>query len=253
MDVSSDQFTNELFAARDRARPAARRDLEGQIVDRHLSLARSLALRFLNRGAERDDLVQVANFALVKAMRGFDAAKGAFVPFATASILGELKRHFRDQCWSVRPPRRLQELQARISRERADHWQAHCAEPTAQQLADALDEPLSEVREALAASGCYSATSLDVPAREDSQSLGDLLVDDHDPGYARVDDLAAVGRAVRDLDDSQRELIGLRFFDDLTQQQIADRTGVSQMQVSRRLSRLMTDLRDTVGPAAPAA
>ena len=248
MDVASDQITHSLFEDCRRATPDERAAIEEQIVDRHLSLSRALAGRFLNRGADREDLIQVANLALVKAMRGFDSTKGAFVPFATASILGELKRHFRDQCWSVRLPRRLQELQARISRERADHWQLHCVEPTADQLSIALDEPLSDVREALAASGCYSAASLDVTTRDDSQSLGDLLVDDDDAGYAHVEDLAAMRGAVRRLDADQRQLIGFRFFDDLTQQQIADRTGVSQMQVSRRLTRLLTDLRMDVGP-----
>lgn len=250
MDSASDQITNSLFTARADADPAERSALEDQIIRRHLSLARALAHRYLDRGADRDDLVQVANLALVKAMRGFDPAKGVFVPFATATILGELKRHFRDHCWTVRLPRRLQELQVDISRASARYWQDHSAAPTSAQLAEELEVDESEVREAQAASGCYSAASLDVSLRDDAQTVGDLIVDTSHDDFDHVDDLASVAGAVRALDDAQRELIGLRFFEDLTQQQIADRSGVSQMQVSRRLSRVINDLRGAMGPAA---
>jgi RNA polymerase sigma-B factor len=249
MNAASDQITNSLFAARAEAAAADRPDVEDRIVRHHLPLARALARRYVDRGADLDDLVQVANLALVKAMRGFDAEKGSFVPFATATITGELKRHFRDQCWSVRLPRRLQELQVDITRASADHWQAHASEPTSGDLAATLQVDVAHVREARAANACYRADSLDVSSRSDEQTVGELLVDDGDD-YQHVDDIHLVARAMRGLDDTQRELIGLRFFDHLTQQQIADRTGISQMQVSRRLSRLMDQLRDTLGPVA---
>lgn len=245
MDAASDQITHSLFEACSSASPAERSEFEDQIVRRHQPLARSLARRYLDRGAELDDLVQVANFALVKAMRGFDETKGAFVPFATATVLGELKRHFRDHCWSVRPPRRLQELQVDINRASAVHWQDNACAPTSAELASILDVDIAQVREARAANGCYNAASLDVSVRADEQTVGDLLVDDADD-FGHVEDLATVVRAMRGLDATQRELIGLRFFDQLTQQEIADRTGISQMQVSRRLARLLDELRMTL-------
>lgn len=248
--VSSDVTTNQLLAERATADSARRDQVEAEIISMHLPLARALAHRYLDRGADRDDLVQVASLALVKAMRGFDADKGAFVPFATATILGEIKRHFRDLCWTVRVPRRLQELQADITRASADHWQAHSCAPTPEQLAVALDVDRDDVREARAASGCFTPASLDVPVGESAPTVGDLLVDESDDAFKAVDDLGAIGPAVRNLAPAERELIGLRFFEHLTQQQIADRIGISQMQVSRRLSRLLSDLRAAIGPVA---
>jgi RNA polymerase sigma-B factor len=247
--ASSDLTTNALLAERTTADAARTSDIEAEIIALHLPLARALAHRYLDRGADRDDLVQVASLALVKAMRGFDPDKGAFVPFATATILGEIKRHFRDLCWTVRVPRRLQELQADITRASADHWQAHSCAPTSDQLATTLDVESRDVREARAASGCFAPSSLDVRVAESSPTVGDLLVDESADDYGHVDDLRTVGPAVRRLDPAQRELIGLRFFEHLTQQQIADRIGVSQMQVSRRLSRVLDDLRASIGTA----
>lgn len=239
-----------MFTACATATAEERSRLEDEIVRRHLSLARNLAHRYRDRGADLDDLVQVASFALVKAMRGFDPGKGNFVPFATATILGELKRYFRDHCWSVRLPRRLQELQVDITRTTADHWQEHASAPTPAELATVLEVDEAQVREARAATGCFNAASLDVSARPDGQTVGDLMVDETGDAYERVDDLATVSRAMDSLDDSQRELIGLRFFDHLTQQQIAERTGISQMQVSRRLAQLLEELRVAMGSAA---
>ncbi len=249
MNAASDQITGSLFKALSSASAADRDHLEDQIVRRHQPLARSLARRYLDRGADFDDLVQVANMALVKALRGFDATKGAFVPFASATISGELKRHFRDHCWSVRPPRRIQELQAEINRADTVHWQEHASAASSSDLSAGLQVDIADVREARAANGCYRASSLDVSMRADDQTVGDLLVDDADD-FAHVDDIATIRRAMRDLDETQRALIGMRFFDDLTQQQIADRTGISQMQVSRRLTRLLEQLRDTMGSVA---
>ena len=251
MDAASDLMTNTLLAERLEAENPRLREIESEIVRLHLPLATALAHRYLDRGADRDDLVQVASLALVKAMRGFDPDKGAFAAFATATILGEIKRHFRDLCWTVKLPRRLQELQVDITRASNDHWQRHSAAPTSDELASTLEVDASDVREARAASGCFTASSLDTPMTAGStQSLGDVLVDEVADPYAHVDDLSMVGSAVQGLDDSQRELLNLRFYEHLTQQQIADRTGVSQMQISRRLKRLLADLRIAIGSAA---
>ncbi len=252
MNAASDTTTTTaLLAERIDADPARAREIEAEIVRLHLPLATALAHRYLDRGADRDDLVQVASLALVKAMRGFDADKGAFAAFATATILGEIKRHFRDACWTVKLPRRLQELQVDITRASAEHWQEHSSAPTSDHLAATLGVGAAEVREARAASGCFTASSLDLPVTAGSTlSLGDVVVDESDDAYGHADDVATVGSAVSTLDPQQRELVRLRFYERLTQQQIADRTGVSQMQVSRRLKRLLADLRTAVGPMA---
>ncbi|MGJ9422979.1 sigma-70 family RNA polymerase sigma factor [Aeromicrobium sp. CF3.5] len=251
MNAASDSTTNRLLADRIDAEPARLHEIEAEIVRLHLPLATALAHRYLDRGADRDDLVQVASLALVKAMRGFDPDKGAFAAFATATILGEIKRYFRDVCWTVKLPRRLQELQVDITRASAEHWQQHSTAPTSDHLAATLGVDAAEVCEARAASGCFTASSLDLPVTQGStMSLGDLVVDESDDQYGHVDDLATVGSAMSSLDASQRELLDLRFYQHLTQQQIADRTGVSQMQVSRRLKRLLADLRTAMGPIA---
>lgn len=251
MNAASDVTTNSLLVERLDASPTRVHEIEDEIVRLHLPLATALAHRYLDRGADRDDLVQVASLALVKAIRGFDPDKGAFPAFATATILGEIKRYFRDVCWTVKLPRRLQELQVDITRASAEHWQQHSSAPTSDHLAATLGVDAAEVREARAASGCFTASSLDLPMTADSTvSFGDLVVDESDDQYEHVDDATTVGSALVCLDASQRELVRLRFYEHLTQQQIADRTGVSQMQVSRRLKRLLTDLRSAVGPLA---
>lgn len=251
MSAASDVTTTSLLAERVDASPARQNQIEAEIVRLHLPLATALAHRYLDRGADRDDLVQVASLALVKAMRGFDPDKGAFPAFATATILGEIKRHFRDACWTVKLPRRLQELQVDITRASAEYWQQHSSAPTSDQLAATLGVDAGEVREARAASGCFTASSLDLPMTAGSTlSFGDLVVDESGDEYAHVDDVTTVGSALGGLDASQRELLQLRFYEHLTQQQIADRTGVSQMQVSRRLKRLLAELRTAMGPVA---
>lgn len=253
MNAASDVTTTSLLADRVDARGRRLVEIEAEIVRLHLPLATALAHRYLDRGADRDDLVQVASLALVKAMRGFDPDKGAFPAFATATILGEIKRHFRDVCWTVKLPRRLQELQVDITRASAEHWQQHSSAPTSDYLATTLGVDAAEVREAQAASGCFTASSLDLPmAAGSTLSFGDLVVDESDDQYAHVDDVTTVGSVVGGLDADQRELLHLRFYEHLTQQQIADRTGVSQMQVSRRLKRLLSDLRAAMGLAVAA-
>jgi RNA polymerase sigma-B factor len=234
--------TAAMLEAASAASPDERARIEDEVVRRHLGLARHLAGRYAGRGVDRDDLVQVANFALVKAIRGFHHDRGEFVPFATVTILGEIKKHFRDHCWSVRPPRRIQQMQADITAASERRLQTDSRTPLVAEIAEEIDASESDVREAMAARGCFSPTSLDQPMREDGQPLGETLRWD-EPTYAFIDDWVTVGPLCQDLSDDERELLRLRFVEDRTQQEIADIVGVSQMQVSRRLSKLLEQLR----------
>ena len=234
--------TAALIEAAATAGPAERAMLEDEVVRRHLGLARHLAGRYAGRGVDREDLVQVANFALVKAIRGFNHDRGEFVPFATVTILGEIKKYFRDHGWGVRPPRRIQQLQADISAasERIFHAKGRAAEPA--EIAEETGADLADVTEAMAARGCFSPTSLDQPVRDGGQPLGETLRWDEST-YDFIDDWVTVGPLCEQLGTDERELLRLRFVEDRTQQEIADLVGVSQMQVSRRLSKLLGQLR----------
>jgi len=221
-------------------------DTEEDLVRRYLPLARSLAARFASRGAEFEDLVQVANLALVKAIRRFDSDVGAFAPFATATISGELKRHLRDQCWMVRPPRRIQELQARITAAVGEVVQRDGAEPGPAAIANAVDATVDETVEALAARGCFSPNSLDRPSPITGRPLGDSISEETS-AFGEVEARIALGQICEGLDESDLQLIWLRYFDNQSQRQIANELSISQMQVSRRLRSLLDFLRERAG------
>jgi RNA polymerase sigma-B factor len=210
----------------------------GSLIQDHLPLAAHLARLYRGRGVEDDDLLQVARLALVKAADRFDPDRGDFAPYAASTIRGEIKRYFRDHAWSVRPPRRLQELQARIAAETSvgGSWTDR---PEA--IAAQLGATVAEVREALAAGGCFTADSLD-----DGIGAAALTED----GYARVDAWLTVRSLRTTLTDDERRLLAWRFVDELPQREIATRLGISQMQVSRRLSALLSRLRREVGDVA---
>jgi RNA polymerase sigma-B factor len=240
--IANDE-TSALLEAAARAGAVERAALEDEVVRRHLGLARHLAGRYAGRGVDRDDLVQVANFALVKAIRGFHHDRGEFVPFATVTILGEIKKYFRDHCWGVRPPRRIQQLQADITAASERLLQSDGHMPGVHEIARELGAEVSDVSEAMAARGCFSPTSLDQPVRDGGQPLGETLSWD-ESAYAFIDDWVTVGPLCEELADDERELLRLRFVEDRTQQEIADLVGVSQMQVSRRLAKLLEKLRE---------
>lgn len=230
---------------------AERELLEDEVVRRHLGLAHHLAGRYAGRGADRDDLAQVACFALVKAIRGFDHDRGEFVPFATVTILGEIKKYFRDYCWGVRPPRRIQQMQADISSATERCLQADSHQPGIETIAQEIDADVDDVREAMAARSCFSPTSLDQPVRESGRPLGETIAVDS-LEFEFIDDWVTVGPLCRDLDEDERLLLRLRFVEDKTQQEIAEIVGVSQMQISRRLAKLLARLRESAAPAEAA-
>ena len=211
-----------------------------------LPLADGIALRYRGRGIELDDLEQVARTALVKAVLRYRPGAGCgFAAFAPPTISGEVKRWFRDHGWSVRPPRRLQELRALVAAEEEKLRHQLGAEPTCAEIADALTVSQAEVEEARVCSAGYHAVSLDVPTPAGT-SVGEHLIAASSP-FSTVDSLDALHRAFADLTDRQRRVLRLRFVDDLTQSEIGEHIGVSQMQVSRILTATLEVLRAHLG------
>jgi RNA polymerase sigma-B factor len=225
------------------------------LVERFLPLARQLARRY-ERGSEPlDDLVQVASLGLLKAIDRFDPVHStAFSSFAVPTILGELKRHFRDKGWSVRVPRDLQELAVRVERV-TDALEPELGRtPTADEIAGHIGLSTEQVLDARHAAGAHRAVSLDRP--HDDAEAGDAMIDlvgVEDPGYRLAEDAATIERLMSVLTDRERKVLRLRFAADLTQSEIGARIGVSQMHVSRLIRRAVTRLREAaeLEPSAP--
>jgi RNA polymerase sigma-B factor len=216
------------------------------LVERFLPLARRLAARYQRPDEPFDDVFQVACFGLVKAVDRFDLERGvAFSSYAVPTIMGEIKRHFRDRTWAVRVPRDLQEMALRVDRVVGDLTRDFGRQPSVGEVAEAVGADDETVLEALEASAAYRATSLEAP-RGDEGEAGDTLADGvgaPDEGYARAEDRALLERLMRNLTDRERQVIRMRFEEDLTQAEIGELIGVSQMQVSRILRRAIARLR----------
>lgn len=222
-----------------------RRQARDAVVCDHLPLARQLARRFVNRGEPWEDLYQAAAMALINAAERFDPSHGvSFAGFAVPTILGELRHHFRDRTWSMHVERRLQELHLMVRQASDDLVQVLGRQPSEVDIARHLGVEVAEVREAAAATQAYRARSLNAPvgsAAEDVE-IGDLLPVD-DPNLESVADRYALFQQMRELSASEQRLICLRFAGNLTQTQIAEVLGVSQMQVSRLLGAVLAKLR----------
>jgi RNA polymerase sigma-B factor len=231
--------------------PTRRRVLQEEAIRLMMPLARALANRYAGRGLPLDDLCQVAYLGLVKAVRGYDPDRGReFLSYAVPTIKGELRRHFRDAGWTVRPPRRLQELQARLWAAEAELTQRNQCSPTPAELADELEASVDDVVETLSMDGCFAPSSLDATlGDQDSGSLGDRL-GDLDQEFGRCEARLMLTKAVRELDERDRLIVRRRFFDGWTQQQIGEEIGVTQMQVSRLLTRILRDLRQAIEETA---
>lgn len=229
-------------------------DLCQQLVEAHTGLAYRLAQRFSNRGETADDLVQVALLGLVKAVRGFDPDRGLrFSTYATPTIIGELKRHFRDRGWAVRLPRRVHDLYLDVQRAVDDLTQEIGRSPTLPQVAERVGATEEKVVEAMEAGGLRRSTSLEAQlSPDDPRSLANI-VGDEDRRYADVESGLTLAVVVRRLPEVEQEIVRLRFTEGLTQQEIARRVGRSQMQVSRLLSRALGRLRAWIseGPLPP--
>jgi RNA polymerase sigma-B factor len=240
--------TDDVLDRLDTARDADDREaLTEELIRLNMPVARSIAIRYRRRGIPDDDLEQVAYLALVRVAHSYDHSSGHdFLSYAVPSIRGEVRRHFRDVGWMVRPPRRVQELQSRIASTESELASELGHPPTPQELATELDESADDVHEALAANGCFTPTSLDQVVHEDAPgSLGDQLGAE-EPGLAAAEARVVLGPALDRLGERDQSIVRMRFFGQRTQQEIADEIGVTQMQVSRLLSRIMRDLRADV-------
>ncbi|WP_299929536.1 sigma-70 family RNA polymerase sigma factor [uncultured Nocardioides sp.] len=228
---------------RDVRRQADAHELTRQLIETNAAVARSMASRYRNRGIDLDDLEQVALLGLTKAAQRFDPAAGHdFLSFAVPTIRGELRRHFRDSGWMVRPPRRVQDLQTRIAGAQEELEPRLGRSPRPSELAAHLGEDTSDVVEALAADGCFTPTSLDAPVADGSSSIGDLLGGE-DRALAQTEAKVILDPLMRGLTARDRRILQLRFFQEQTQQEIAESVGLTQAQVSRVLTRILADMR----------
>ncbi|MFE6042105.1 RNA polymerase sigma factor SigF [Streptomyces sp. NPDC056452] len=219
------------------------------LIEMNLSLVRFAASRFRNRGGDdTEDIVQVGTIGLIKAIDRFDLSREVeFATFAVPYIVGEIKRFFRDTTWSVHVPRRLQELRVELAKAK-EHLSAELdRDPTVRELAAHLDLPEEEIIEGLVAANGYSAGSLDTPSADsdsgnDQRSYADLLGED-DPAMESVENLQTLAPLLDQLDERERKIVQMRFGQEMTQSQIGAELGVSQMHVSRLLSRIVQRLR----------
>ncbi|KUL22390.1 RNA polymerase sigma factor SigF [Actinoplanes awajinensis] len=221
------------------SRPAMR----DRAIEAWLPLARHLSSRYANRGEPRDDLYQVAVVGLIKAVDRFEPDRGVdFAGFAIPTIVGELKRHFRDKTWSVRVPRRLQELRLAITAANNTLTNDLGRSPTVADIARHLEISEDEVIEGLEGARAYNSTSLSTPVTEGGSELGETLGGE-DSAFEEAELRVALGPAMSALDEREQKIITLRFYGNLTQSQIADQIGISQMHVSRLLTKALAKLR----------
>jgi len=243
LDRSDKSALNQTFVDFATNRDPGLRD---QLIEAHLGLAEYLARRFANRGEPLDDLVQVASLGLVKAVERFDPGRGLeFTTFATPTIVGELKRHFRDKGWAVRVPRRVQELHLRVTGV-VDELQLELGRsPTVAEIAVRAGTSEDEVIEAVDAGSAYRSTSLDASRGDDEESPGLLgQLGELDPELARAESRTGLNPLLRQLPDREQLMLYLRFYEGKTQSEIAQRLGISQMHVSRLLARSLERLRE---------
>lgn len=223
-----------------------------RMIERYLPLADSLARRYRHTSEPLDDLIQVARVGLMKAVDRWDPGRGnSFSTFAVPTITGELRRHFRDRTWTIRPPRDLQELYLRVKRTRASLATELGQEPAARDVAEAIGCSAEDVVEALAAGDAYAPRSLDAPLMTDEGNgvTGADLLPDESRELARSEDAAVLWQLTEVLDDRSWEVVRLRFQEDLLQRDIGERVGCSQMHVSRILRNALIRMREAADAA----
>jgi RNA polymerase sigma-B factor len=244
--------TSDLLAEAADADDDERRTLLSQVVELNMGIADALARRYRNRGIATDDLRQVAFLALVKAANGFDASRTHtdFLTYAVPTIRGELRRHFRDHGWMVRPTRRIQELQPMLTKACEELTTTLQRAPRPDDLATHLAVNESEVIEALSAEGCFAPNSLDRPQPSGTATFGDLEGEE-DAGHLAAEARVILAPLLEGLAPRDRHIVHRRFVDGWTQREIGHEIGLAQMQVSRHLTRILTALRARVGDLAP--
>ena len=217
--------------------------LRAALIERHLPLVTFMARKFADRGEPLDDLIQVGTIGLIKAIDRFEISKGfEFSTFATPTIVGEIKRHFRDKTWAVRVPRRLQELGASVTKATTELTQKLDRSPTPKEIAKHLGITVDDVAEALESNAAYSTVSLDVTS-EPSTSIGETF-GALDEALEGVEYRESLKPLLAQLDDREKRILQMRFFENLSQSQIATELGISQMHVSRILNKVLSHLRE---------
>jgi RNA polymerase sigma-B factor len=245
--LSRRDATQALLDAMATASVDERRVLEDRLVEVNLQIALDVARRYRSRGVSLEDLEQVASLGLVKAARGYDPERATdFLSYAVPTIRGEVRRYFRDHGWTVRPPRTVQQAQARITAVESDLCQELGRAPRPSEIAERLDLDLDLVVEALAANGCFSPTSLDATTAGVENGIGERLGED-DPAFDSAEARLALQPLLAHLDRRERIILEMRFFKGATQSEIGEVLGITQMQVSRLLSALLARLRDEMG------
>lgn len=219
--------------------------LRDRLVTLHLPLAEHLARRFRDRGEPLDDLIQVATIGLIKAVDRFDADRGVeFSTYATPTIVGEIKRHFRDRGWAIRVPRRLQDLRMQLAQATADLSQKTGRSPTVAELATHIGVSEEQILEGIESAAAYSTVSIDAGGDDDEAPTLLSTLGTDDPAIASFELREALRPLLASLPERDQQIIAMRFGENLTQTQIAERIGVSQMHVSRLLARSLEQLRE---------
>ena len=218
----------------------------------HLNLVRFLASKFKNRGEPLDDLIQVGTIGLIKAIDRFDPSRGLeFTTYATPTIMGEIKRHFRDKGWSVRVPRRLQELSAKVNQVTDELTTELQRSPSIEEIAKKLGVSVDEVLEAMESSGAYSSVPLEGGGSSVDGDEAPSIIDQYiteDEALAGSDDRIVLEDAIADFSPREQEIIRMRFVEGLTQVEIAEKLGISQVQVSRLLRRTLKRIQEKIDP-----
>jgi RNA polymerase sigma-B factor len=227
-----------------------------QLIERYMSLVRSLARRYAYRGEQLDDLVQIGAIGLIKAIDRFNLERGVeLTTYATPNIIGEIKRHFRDKGWAVRVPRGLQELNVQVSKLVEHLTVQHGRSPTIAELAEAAGVEEEDVLEALESGRAYSSVSLSSGGAPDEEGevdpLESLGSEDHE--YEVSEDRAVLAPGFKVLDERERRILHLRFFSGLTQSEIAEQIGISQMHVSRLIRRSLEKIREEIAEESEVA
>lgn len=240
--------TRELFR---RFKQGGDEEAREQLIVSHLNLVRFLASKFKNRGESLEDLVQVGTIGLIKAIDRFDPERGLeFTTYATPTIMGEIKRHFRDKGWSVRVPRRLQELSAKVNRTNDELTNQLQRSPSVAEIAEHLDVSVDEVLEAMESSSAYSSVPLEGGGSSDDDEAPSVIdrYATEDADLAASDDRIVLEEAIADFSPREQDVIRMRFVEGLTQVEIAEHLGVSQVQVSRLLRRTLRRIQDKIDP-----
>jgi RNA polymerase sigma-B factor len=220
-----------------------------QLIERYMSLVRSLARRYAHRGEHLDDLIQIGAIGLIKAIDRFELDRGVeLTTYATPNIIGEIKRHFRDKGWAVRVPRGLQELSVQLSRLVEQLTVQLGRSPTIAEIAEAADVEEEEVLEALESGRAYTSVSLSSAGGSDNEDELDPLesIGSEEHQYEISEDRAVLAPGFQVLDERERKILHLRFFEGLTQSQIAQQVGISQMHVSRLIRRSLEKIREEI-------